>query len=239
MSESMMSMGCLSCKKYLYYRASGSYYPTIGTFISGPCWTSSEGFYTTNGPGNCMECYVEARDTAVELKREIEKLERENKELERKNEELKANFGLWASRSLVFKAMIETALEETIRKTMSINDVNYDFLPVFTNRLYTGGVCLDEKIARKLLVLAEKYQVKHLKEHCERYLVSNLNWDNLLSNYVFAYQHNVGKLLEASLSIIYDNMDKFMNMDEYGELVKMDHASVVGIFEAYMKKRSS
>ncbi|GAB2289794.1 hypothetical protein Dimus_024098 [Dionaea muscipula] len=286
-------MQCLSCSKCLYYRKSGAYCPTNGTSVSWPCWASYKSgcYYTTmNGPGNCKECYEEARDTAVKLKRENQELKANVDELKANVDELKANVDelkanvdelkanvdflrlsslsshddlrsspfpsdvtlvasddspdssilahkfVLASRSPVFKAMFETEMMGSISGTINMSDVNYDLLHAFVNYLYTADVCFDEKIASNLLILAEKYQVKHLKEHCERYLVSNLNWDNSVSNYVFAYQHSARKLLEASLSIITDNMDKFMNT-EYGELVKKDLSFVVGIFEAYMKKQ--
>ncbi|GAB2302401.1 hypothetical protein Dimus_036413 [Dionaea muscipula] len=120
-----------------------------------------------------------------------------------------------ASRSLVFKAMLETEMKENISGTIKISDVNYNLLHAFVNYLYTTDVCLDEKIESGLLVLEEKYQVKHLKEHCE----------------------SAGKLLEASLSIIIDDMHKFMNRDEYRELIKKDPSFVVGILEAHIQKQ--
>ncbi|GAB2289916.1 hypothetical protein Dimus_024215 [Dionaea muscipula] len=148
-----------------------------------------------------------------------------------------ANKVILACRSPVFKAMFENEMKESISGTIKISDVTYDSLRAFVNYLYTAEVCLDEQIACSLLVLAEKYQVKHLKEHCESYLVSSLKWHNSLSNHVFAYQHGAGKLLEASLSIISDNMNKFINTDEYHELVKKDASFVVGIFEAHVAKQ--
>ncbi|GAB2289897.1 hypothetical protein Dimus_024198 [Dionaea muscipula] len=148
-----------------------------------------------------------------------------------------ANKFVLASRSPVFKAMLKTAMEESISGTIKISDVTHDSLNAFVNYLYTADVFLDEKIASDLLVLADKYQVKHLNELCQRYLVSILNWDNSVSNYCFAYKYSAEKLLEASLSIITNNMDKFMNGDDYRELVKKDPSFLVGIFEAYTKKQ--
>ncbi|GAB2302335.1 hypothetical protein Dimus_036350 [Dionaea muscipula] len=148
-----------------------------------------------------------------------------------------ANKFVLASHSPVFKAMLETAMEESISGIIKMSDVTYGSLHAFVKYLYTADVCLDVKIASDLLILAEKYQVKHLKEHCERYLVSNLNWDNSILNYVFACKHSAGKLLEASLSIITNNMDKFMNTNEYGEIIRKDLSLLVGIFEAYMIKQ--
>ncbi|GAB2289797.1 hypothetical protein Dimus_024101 [Dionaea muscipula] len=263
MSESM-SMQCLSCKKYLYYK-------TIARSPFGPCWsegrwTTSEGDDTTNGLGICKECYVKARDTTVELERENEELKSNVDFLRLSSPSLHddpnqprpsplfsditlvasddlsdapilANRFVLASRSPVFKAMLETAMEESISGTIKISDVIYDSLHAFVNYLYTADVCLNENIASNLLILAGKYQVKHLNELCQKYLVSNLNWDNSVSKYVFAYQHSAEKLLEASLSIITDDIDKFMNRDEYAELVNKDPSFVLGIFEAYAKKQ--
>ncbi|GAB2289914.1 hypothetical protein Dimus_024213 [Dionaea muscipula] len=82
------SMQCLSCYNYLYYKTGNAFYPTINKSVAGPCWTTGNGHYTTNGPGTCEECYVKARDKAVELETKNKKLGRENEELGRKNEEL-------------------------------------------------------------------------------------------------------------------------------------------------------
>ncbi|GAB2289802.1 hypothetical protein Dimus_024106 [Dionaea muscipula] len=247
-----MNIHCLSCNTDLYYETYNAY------------WTTSNGYQTTNGPGNCKECYVKARDRAVEL-------ERENRELKANIDFLRhssllspddhprssplssditlvasdhspdkpipANKFVLASRSPVFKAMFETMMDESISGIIKISDVTHDSLHAFVNYLYTTDVCLDEKIASDLLVLADKYRVKQLNELCQEYLVSNLNLDNSVSKYAFACKHSAGKLLEASLLIITDNMDKFMNRDDYCELVKKDPAFLVGIFEAYTKKQ--
>ncbi|GAB2233667.1 hypothetical protein Droror1_Dr00002895 [Drosera rotundifolia] len=150
-----------------------------------------------------------------------------------------AHRAVLVSRSPVFKAMFEAEMEESISGTIKISDVTYDSLRAFVNYLYTAEVCLDEQIASELLVLGEKYQVKHLKEHCEKYLVSKLNWDNSVSNYAFAHQNNAGRLLKASLTIISDNMNKFLKTEEYVELVEKDPTLVVGIFEFHLANQEN
>ncbi|GAB2289798.1 hypothetical protein Dimus_024102 [Dionaea muscipula] len=238
----------------------------VGESTSDSCLTTSEGEYTTNDPDICKECYVKARDTTVKLERENEELKANVDFLRLSSPSLHddpnhprpsplfsditlvasddlsdapilANKFVLVSRSPIFKAMLETAMEESISGTIKISDVTYHSLHAFVNYIYIADVCLNEKIASNLLILAEKYQVKHLNELCQKYLVSNLNWDNSISKYVFAYQHSAEKLLEASLSIITDDIDKFMNRDEYAELVNKDPLFVLGIFEAYAKKQ--
>jgi speckle-type POZ protein len=92
-------------------------------------------------------------------------------------------------------------------------------------------------MACDLLVLAEKYEVKHLKAFCEKFLVSKLNWDNSVMSYAFAHQHNAKHMLETALSLITDNMDKLTKRKEYIELVEEDPRLVVEIYEAYLSKQ--
>ena len=69
--------------------------------------------------------------------------------------------------------MLEIKMEESLSGTIKICDVSYDALRAFVNYLYTAEACLDVNMACDLLVLAEKYQVKHLKTYCENVLISN------------------------------------------------------------------
>ncbi|KAK9271049.1 hypothetical protein L1049_026638 [Liquidambar formosana] len=148
-----------------------------------------------------------------------------------------AHKAVLVSRSPVFKAMLENEMEESRSGTIKISDITYDALRSFVNYLYTAEACLDEQLACELLVLAEKYQVKHLKSYCEKFMVSKLNWDNSVMSFAFAHQHNAKHLLDAALSLITDNMDKLTKRDEYIELVEKDPRLVVEIYEAYLSKQ--
>lgn len=142
-----------------------------------------------------------------------------------------------ANRSPVFRAMLENEMEESRSGTIRITDVSYDALRAFVNYLYTAEAWLNEQMACDLLVLAEKYQVKHLKGFCEKFLVTKLNWDNSLMTYAFAHQHRAKLVYDAALSYIIDNMDKITKREEYRELVEKDPRLVVEIYEAYLSKQ--
>ncbi|PWA93921.1 BTB/POZ-like protein [Artemisia annua] len=148
-----------------------------------------------------------------------------------------ANKAVLASRSPVFRAMLETEMEESLSGTIKLSDVSYDALRAFVNYLYTAEASLDDEMACELLVLADKYEVKHLKTYCEKFLISKLNWESSLMNYSFANQHNANNLLDAALSLILDNMDKLSKREEYVELVEKDPRLVVEIYEAYLSKQ--
>ncbi|XP_021896528.1 BTB/POZ domain-containing protein At4g08455 [Carica papaya] len=221
--------------------------------------------YNTRDAGTCKECYEEASENEEELKREIEDLKAKVAFLRfwspldhsygrftcpsftdvvliaaddgPDGTPVPAHKALLVSRSPVFKAMLENEMEESRSGTIKISDVSYEALRAFINYLYTAEACLDERMAYDLVVLAEKYQVKHLKAHCEKFLVSKLNWNNCLMNYAFAHQHNAKQMLDAALSLIIDNMDKFTKLEEYAEFVEKDPRLVVEVYEAYLSKQ--
>ncbi|XP_071726997.1 BTB/POZ domain-containing protein At4g08455-like [Rutidosis leptorrhynchoides] len=138
-----------------------------------------------------------------------------------------------ASRPPVFKAMLETEMEESLSDTIKLSDVSHGALCAFVDFLYTTEAPLDDDMACDLLVLANKYEVNHLKNYCENFLISKLNWESSLKNYSFAHQHNAETLLDAALSLILDNMDNLNESKEYLELVEKDTRLLVNIYEAY------
>lgn len=133
--------------------------------------------------------------------------------------------------------MLENEMEESRSGVIKIYDVSYDVLRFFVHYLYTAEVLLDEHMAFELLVLAEKYQVKHLKVYCEKFMTSKVNNDNAIASYAFAHRHNAKQLLEAALSLMMDNMATLTEREEYKELVEKDPRLVVEIYEAYLKRQ--
>ncbi|XP_062188119.1 BTB/POZ domain-containing protein At4g08455-like [Phragmites australis] len=142
-----------------------------------------------------------------------------------------------ASRSPVFRAMLENEMEESRSGIIKIYDVSYDVLRSFVHYMYTGEALLDEQMASDLLVLAEKYEVKHLKAYCEKFITSKVNNDNAIAHYAFAHRHSAKQLLEASLSVLMDNMSTLADREEYKELVEKDPRLVVEIYEAYLNRQ--
>ncbi|XP_008219708.1 PREDICTED: BTB/POZ domain-containing protein At4g08455-like [Prunus mume] len=136
--------------------------------------------------------------------------------------------------STVFSAMFENMMEESLSGTIKTVDVSYGTLRAFVNYLYTAEVvCLDQQLACDLLEMADKYQVQHLKDLCQKFLESNLNWDNSLSTYTFVHQHNAKQIINLALTLITDNMDKLTNREEYAELKEKDLRLVFEIYGAW------
>lgn len=218
--------------------------------------------------GTCKECYEEASETEEELKREIEDLKAKVAFLRLASPAdphqlsssdaasatadvvlhasdagarppVPAHRAVLMSRSPVFRAMLDNEMEESRSGTIKITDVSYDVLRAFVHYLYTADVLLDEQMACDLLVLAEKYQVKHLKGFCERFMTSKVNSDNAVGSFAFAHRHNAKSLLDAALSSIMENMGSLTGREEYKELVEKDPRLVVEIYEAYLTRQAN
>ncbi|KAK9162471.1 hypothetical protein Syun_003373 [Stephania yunnanensis] len=204
--------------------------------------------YEEANAGTCKECYVEASETEEELKREIDDLKSKLKFLTTRSPvdphnpnnsssslftdvllfasdedycgdgapSVPAHKAVLVSRSPVFRAMLKNEMEESRSGTIRISDVSYEVLCSFVHYLYTAEVTLDEQMACELLALAEKYQVKHLKAYSQ-----------------------CDHLLEASLLVVTDNMDKLTKQDVYKELIDKDPRLIVGIYEAYLAKKDN
>ncbi|KAJ4814640.1 BTB/POZ domain-containing protein [Rhynchospora pubera] len=139
------------------------------------------------------------------------------------------------SRSPVFKAMLATDMEESRTGVIKIPDATPKVLESFVSYLYTAETTLDEDIARDLLILADKYQVDHLKEFCERYMTSNVTYDNAIVSYAFAHLHNAKLLQDVARSLIIENIDMgtLMEREDYKELSEQDPHLIVKLYEAY------
>ncbi|KAL9234222.1 hypothetical protein vseg_009117 [Gypsophila vaccaria] len=220
---------------------------------------SCKEMYPRSEAGTCKECYEEASETEDELKREIHDLNSKiafltfssdttsfsdvvlvashENDFDTPPLPVLAHKAVLASRSPVFKAMLESEMEESRSGTINISDVSYDALRAFVKYLYTGDACLDEQMACDLLVLAEKYQVNHLKLYCEKFLVSKLNWDNAVMSFSFAHRHNGKHLQDSALSMITDKMDDLIKSQEYAHLVEKDPRLLVEIYEANLSKK--
>ncbi|KAI5081698.1 hypothetical protein GOP47_0001441 [Adiantum capillus-veneris] len=223
------------------------------------CVSCKELYCPLRGGGTCYECYEEASEAEAALKKEIEELNARIVFLrtwapEAMSEQfsdlvlessdgskIRAHRAILVSRSPVFKAMLESEMEESRSGIIKITDFSYEILRLFVHYLYTAEIYPEslEECAFDLLALAEKYNVKHLKAVCERFMTSKVNCDNALFSFEYACQHGAKTLKEAALSAILDNIEELPHKIEYHELVDRDAKLVVEIFEAYLAKKCS
>ncbi|KAK7281213.1 hypothetical protein RIF29_08992 [Crotalaria pallida] len=127
--------------------------------------------------------------------------------------------------------MFQNHMKES-KHVIKVADVSYVALHSFVNYLYTAEVCLENQMALGLFILAERYQVNHLKAYCEKFLIAELNEVNAISTYTFAKQHNAKRLLDSTLTWIVDNKEQFVRSEAYVKLKRTNPGIVADILEA-------
>ncbi|CAL2241984.1 unnamed protein product [Prunus armeniaca] len=113
-----------------------------------------------------------------------------------------AHEAVLASRSPVFKALLHNETKEIHIYELSLQEL-----------------------------VAEKYQLHHLKDLCQKFLVSNLNWDNSLATYTFGHDHNDKQIIDAALMLITNNIEKLASSDEYADIKRSHPQLVIKIYE--------
>lgn len=106
------------------------------------------------------------------------------------NKEFKVHKMLLAANSPVLRRMFQNNVQETMENKMTISDFNSRVVQDFLEFIYMAKVPENNETLTDLFAISAKYDVKHLKKHCEKKIRKNLN------------EENVGQALE--LAILFD-----------------------------------
>jgi len=101
------------------------------------------------------------------------------------DQRLKSNKALLASRSWVFRAMLETDMIEKMKGEIIIKDVKPDIMKDLLDFLSNGLIPddLDTK-AVEMMHVAQKYKLDGLTEACENSLINNLSVVNVINTLI-------------------------------------------------------
>jgi len=92
---------------------------------------------------------------------------------------------IFASRSSLFKSMLEAEMKEKQTNEINITDSNPEHVQMMIDYIYADELPQNlSDVAADLLHLAVKYDLQGLTNACEDSLVSNLNKDNALTSLV-------------------------------------------------------
>jgi hypothetical protein len=126
-----------------------------------------------------------------------------------------------ASASPVFKAMLTNNMKEKETGKIVVEGIDKDTIPDMLNYIY--GVKIDKMIekAENLLAVAERYDLKQLKDYCEQLLVSSLKLENCVDYLMIADMHSANLLQSTVIKFMVDNARELeMQVDWQDTLVK-------------------
>ncbi|XP_049796916.1 speckle-type POZ protein-like isoform X2 [Schistocerca nitens] len=133
---------------------------------------------------------------------------------------LRAHRAILVARSPVFAAMMAHDCLEASSGHITVTDIEPEVLSQLLVFLYTDEAQLEPRLALRLLVAADKYQVHTLKEQCEYVVSRSLRVENAVACAVLAIQHSCSSLTESSARFIAAHLKQVMATEGWATAVR-------------------
>jgi len=130
------------------------------------------------------------------------------------------------SRSSVFDGMFKDSTE----KEVAVDNISPIVLWEFLRYLYTGEIVNLDIRVEDLFVVADKYDVPHLTDICESFMINNLTVENVSRCLVLGHNHSRPDLKSKSMLYIAQNGDQVIG---HAEWKKVEEKYPVLVVEAF------
>lgn len=130
------------------------------------------------------------------------------------NQSLGAHRAILAAKSKVFLEMFSNDTKEKQEGVVEIKDSKFEVFEAFLKFFYTSKIDNIKELGTEMLILADKYQVKDLKEKCENYLSQTLNKNNAVHCLMMADKYNCQKLKKNALLVVKFLLRDCANFDD-------------------------
>ncbi|KAI9563076.1 hypothetical protein GHT06_010533 [Daphnia sinensis] len=127
-----------------------------------------------------------------------------------------------AARSPVFAGMFQHGMEEAITGQVHIEESEPEVFKQLLHYIYSGRIStpLTDAKAQSLFVVADKYDIRDLKEECVTFLLTCVRMDNVVGLLVWSHIYSVDELKEVTLTFMARNGKKICRLKDWEELAK-------------------
>ncbi|XP_014237852.1 speckle-type POZ protein B-like [Trichogramma pretiosum] len=134
--------------------------------------------------------------------------------------EVPAHRLMLAAASPVFRAMFTHDMLENKSQSVDMIDISYDATVEMLRYIYTGAVeTQDCSLTAEILAAAEKYQLKELKDRCERILGSNLSTENAIDVLKVADKYSMKNLKRKAVDFFKHKVNESSDSDKVGTMI--------------------
>merc|ERR1719342_1871137 len=140
-----------------------------------------------------------------------------------------------ASRSQVFKTMLESNMKEKLTGEIEIKNICMNVFEDLLKYIYSGVAPNIDAHSQELFAAADLYQLEKLKELCELKLCSRFDVSNCIDLLIFGDLYNAQKLKAAALEFVSKNLHK-MKTSEWKESLIAHPALMAEVVERIMPK---
>lgn len=144
---------------------------------------------------------------------------------------------LLCARSPVFAKMFETPMDESVKNTVDIPDLQLSVLKDMVAFLYTGTLSSDDfDSVYALYYAADKYDVTSLRNTCVDVLLSKMDVTNACRVLVLAEQHSNGELKKSAMDFIQFNFEEILATEVWDQFVVDETQLATEVILIYSKK---
>lgn len=140
---------------------------------------------------------------------------------------IKAHKFVLALTSSYFHSMFTQDTKESREHTVNFSDdpdINFEILQGFLEFIYNIKTISElKKINLELLVLADKFDVKELKSHCEQFLAGEIDENNAAKFLIVSEKHNSDFLKNKVIAYAKCDMSVLTKSPEFTELCKNEN----------------
>ena len=148
-----------------------------------------------------------------------------------KEKKIQAHKCVMASCSVVFDAMFSNEMKEKETNEVKIDDVEERVFTEMLRFIYTGQVENSNVIAADLLSVADKYDLKHLKDFAQLEMMKNFSVETAAKFLILADLHRSELLKEETIKYISRNSAAVIKTEGWKQLITTYLHLLVEIFE--------
>lgn len=126
-----------------------------------------------------------------------------------------------SSLSAYFGAMFRSGMQETLKGSVSLQNIEADIFEAVLKFMYTGHNIITSQNVQNLLEAAVMLQISCLQELCESYLKGQIGPENCIGIWKLASNLNCQKLVEKCWTYILEFFPTVVNTEEF-ELISAD-----------------
>lgn len=160
-------------------------------------------------------------------------------------EEMAAHRLIVASRSPVFKALLDNDMREGKEKKITIHDVRAPAFQILLHFVYTdtlpaevSGDNLEVTMAQHLLAAADRFELPRLRAICEKHLCETVDIANAATTLTLADENHASELKRHCLEFVAQNLSSIMNTSGFEYMVQRCPHLQRAILEACSKDLS-
>ncbi|KAG5681558.1 putative RCC1 and BTB domain-containing protein 2 [Polypedilum vanderplanki] len=139
-------------------------------------------------------------------------------------------------RSEVFAKLLSDTENETESDIIELKDIKHEVIVEMCRYLYYDEIPKIKILALPLLVAAGKYSIDDLAEKCEKYLMTNITFENYYDVLTTAYELQKEDLRKVAADFVIKNNESIFSSDMWNKL-KIEHAQLAMlVMEEYILK---